>query len=158
MNRIIILIVTILIAIVSCNKDNRSIVNSSNLDSIDVSYSILCQEILNGHGGFDFKQIVIKDDSNWNGVLMKMSDTISNSKYPCTLEKIDFHEHIIIAIFDSIRNTYGSSIDVKSIIETKNNIIINIYKKRKFGLSPAISQPFCIFRIPYTNKPIRFTY
>lgn len=158
MNRIILLIATSLIALISCNKDNGSIINSSNLDSIDVGYSILFQEILNGYGGFDFKQIVIKDDSIWNRVLLKMSDTISNSKYPCTLEKIDFNEHIIIAIFDSIRNTYGSSIDVKNIIETKNDIIINIYKKRKFGLSPAISQPFCILKIPFSNKPIRFTY
>lgn len=73
---------------------------------------------------------------------------------------IDFENKMLIALALGERNSGGYSIQVNSILETKNNININVSENKPGSTcmtSSVMVYPFQLIEIPRTAKRITFT-
>ena len=81
-------------------------------------------------------------------ILRLTTETVDNFK-------IDFSQKQVIVIWGKIENYTPSSINVTSIAEDNNTIVVHTVSEVK-GLGTAQSCPFCIVEIPKTNKNITY--
>jgi hypothetical protein len=74
-------------------------------------------------------------------------------------EKINFDKSQIIAVIDGIRPQVGWSVNIVSIREYSDNIVVSIYVKAPKGLAlDALTRPYQIVKIPVTEKDVVFRY
>jgi len=99
---------------------------------------------------------VINNESDWIELLNKMNSVNSDTTSSFTTTNINFQTHIIIAVFDELRGNPGWIIEIESIIENENNIVVDVINLNPGSIQSAMRQPYQIVRIPITNKPIVF--
>lgn len=87
---------------------------------------------------------------------MNSMDKTNNVTKNFTTTTIDFNKYQIIAVFDNIKTTGGYSIDITSVVENRNNIVVTIKRLLTGDNSTVMTQPFHIVKIPKTTKPIVF--
>lgn len=147
MKNILLILTSVLI---SCSS------NDDNLNK-NVNFSIIGQGQLHGNGAENIEKssLVITNTSFWNELIDKMN-TANNVSDDLAERDIDFSQFLIIAVFDEIYNNGGHSIDIVSIVENENNVIVNIDNKMTGDASSVITQPFHIVKIPKTEKQIIF--
>jgi hypothetical protein len=99
---------------------------------------------------------VINNQNDWNILINNMNSINSDTTASFTTTTINFQTHIIIAVFDEIRGNPGWLIEIDSIIENENNIVVDVINLNPGSIQSSIRQPYQIVRIPITNKPIIF--
>lgn len=99
---------------------------------------------------------VINNESDWIELLNKMNSVNSDTTSSFTTTNINFQTHIIIAVFDELRGNPGWIIEIESIIENENNIVVDVINLNPGSIQSSMRQPYQIVRIPITNKPIVF--
>jgi len=109
----------------------------------------------NGQENISKQNTVIKNTSDWDELMDKMN-SVNNVTERFSETNIDFSNYIIIAVFDEVKMYGGHSIDITSITEHDENIIVSVENLLPGGLAAVITQPFHIVKIPKTNKPIVF--
>ena len=110
----------------------------------------------NGEEGILQKSIVISDQIAWTQMMNSMNRT-NNVTKNFTTTTIDFNKYQVIAVFDNIKTAGGYSIDIITIVENQNNIVVTI-KHFSDGVIAAtvITQPFHIVKILKKRKLIVF--
>ncbi|HLW41081.1 MAG TPA: protease complex subunit PrcB family protein [Flavobacterium sp.] len=91
----------------------------------------------------------VKNQTEWN----QLSDLF----YEDFSANVDFNTHQLIVIFDEPRPDGGYSISVHSITENSSNIIVTVQTHQSDIATQQPIQPFCIVKIPASNKPVSFT-
>ncbi|MDZ7613606.1 MAG: hypothetical protein U5K51_07850 [Flavobacteriaceae bacterium] len=66
---------------------------------------------------------VIIDSNKWNELMTQMN-SVNNVTKDFIETNIDFNQYQIIVVFDQIYGNGGHSIDITTISETENNIIV----------------------------------
>jgi hypothetical protein len=147
--KITILIITIIIGLTSCNKNDDEL----NL----VEFTQIGQNNLYGNGEENItkQNLVISESNSWNELIGKMN-TVNYVSDEFTETDIDFANFIVIAVFDKIYGNGGHSIDIIKITENENKVIVTIENILGGDATSIMTQPFHIVKIPKTDKLIIF--
>jgi hypothetical protein len=139
---------SILFLLTGCNSDDS--------DTSNVPYSVIVQDDhFNGDYNNPKANLVIKDQTEWNKLLLKINIlTTANSIMPDI--DVDFTKYQVIAVIDEVRNYGGYSIDITKITETNNSIFVTVKQLKPSGFNAVITQPYHIVKIPKTDKKIVF--
>lgn len=146
--RQIYLIISILLVLTSCENDD--------LPQSDVQFSLVGK-------GNSFptdkstaqRHLIIKDAKSWNN-LMKEMNTSNNLSKTLRETTIDFNKYQIIAVIDKTQNSGGHSIDIVTLNENRNTIIVKVEKLKNGDYSTKKSRPFDIIKIAKTDKKVVF--
>ncbi len=147
MKNLIIILLTLVITY-GCNKDES---NETEITPILIGKAELFG---NGEEGIVQSNLVISQTEDWNALIEQM-DSVNNTSNSFTEIDIDFSQFQVIAVFDEIRGSGGSSINITKIIENKDDITVFISSYSNNDL-PAVDQPFHIVKIKKTEKPFIF--
>ena len=91
----------------------------------------------------------VKNKAEW--------DQLSDLFYEDFSANVDFNTHQLVVIFDIPRPDSGYTISVHSITENSSNIIVSTQSHKKSDIATMYPiQPFCIVKIPTSNKPVTF--
>jgi len=71
---------------------------------------------------------------------------------------IDFTTHQVVAVIDFWRSSYGWYIDINTINELENEIMVKITstENEKEHILTVMTQPYHIVKIPKMEKPVVF--
>lgn len=145
----VILILIIGFAIFACNDDNTLGNNQENID-----YEILQRGYLSGDRITSNPQNdVITNQNEWS----QLVNLLASEPYDLSSINIDFNSHHILYIMDEPRSAGGYSLNIDNIYENSNTI--DVYVNSSFSDSLEVdmpTQPFCLVKIPKTNKTINF--
>jgi len=147
--KITILIITIIIGLTSCNKNDDEL----NL----VEFTQIGQNNLYGNGEENIikQNLVILESNSWNELIDKLN-TVNYVSEEFTETNIDFDNFIVIAVFDKIYGNGGHSIDIIKITENENKVIVTNENILRGDATYVMTQPFHIVKIPKTDKLIIF--
>lgn len=98
---------------------------------------------------------VITNTTQWNNLLADL-DSTNNVSGSFTETNIDFNQYMVIAVFDEVYNNGGHSIDIISVIETSQNIEVDVEKLLPGNATSVVTQPYHIVKIPKILKPVIF--
>ena len=154
MNKLIIIFLGFLLS--ACNaakqKDADTMNNKNTEKGKDYPYEVLIQD---SHGGYDQPQIlVIREPMALQDIYGKINMTRKPGfPYP----EVDFEIEMIIALCMGKKTTGGYSIGIDSMDEGSDTLLIRVRETEPEGMAAAvISQPFCLIKLPATNKKIVF--
>lgn len=108
---------------------------------------------ISGNENITKENLVINSQNEFNVILNKMQDYTVNS---LTETSIDFDNYTVLAVFDTIKPTYGFYITIETIVENTDSVIVSIVKDGTLTATLEVAQPFHIVKIPKTSKPIVF--
>ena len=146
--------------IVSCNDDEPTPTPTPFIP-VTISSSLIAKRNLNGSEGINQQNTIITNETDWNNLknqidLYYQLFGINYTEQYFEETIINFDNFTVIAIFDQVYPNRGHSIDITSIIEYENNIIITIENLLTGNQFSASSQPYHIVKIPKATKPIVF--
>jgi len=105
----------------------------------------------------DAGNFVIKTQAEWDNLICYRSQFYGDSVVCRHSIDINFDMFQIIAVIDGIRPKGGWSINITSIREYSDDIIVSIYIKGG-GVTDELTQPYQIVKIPVTAKDVVFKY
>ncbi|MDR0368280.1 MAG: protease complex subunit PrcB family protein [Bacteroidales bacterium] len=146
---ICVLLVGFLLA--GCEKDK----GKGAGESVNVPFTTIAQGDLFGGGreGFTKQNIIISTATDWENLKTAMPDNMVES---FAETDIDFSVYQIIAVFDEVKPNGGWSIDVMSITQVANKIVVTLSNVKTGDDTCVITQPFHIVKIPISQKEIVF--
>ncbi|GGD20970.1 protease complex subunit PrcB family protein [Flavobacterium orientale] len=149
----LILIFAAIFSFLSCSNND-----DEPFTPVNIEYELIGIGMLRGAGSEDILpgNYVINSQVDWLELLNKMNSFDSNTTNEFTTTNINFQTHIVIAVFDELRGNPGWLIEIASIIENENNVVIDVINLNPGSIQSAMRQPYQIVRIPITNKPILF--
>ena len=156
----IVLIILILVALMSV------FLSKSKNKGKEISFNDITQDVFieSGEKGYYF----INSDEEWQNLLQNRNLSMNTSKmfisYQNTanddfLPSIDFNNSSIIAVFMGTRNTGGYEINIKNIIETKNNITVTVNEivpDKNCNVLQVITYPYQIIKTQKITKNVDF--
>ena len=122
-----------------------------------VSYVTIAKGSLHGAGeeGIEAQNLIIRNNEAWVLLMSKMNtvNKVSDSFLETT---VNFDDYILVAVFDSVKNTGGHSVDIE-VEKNIKNVAVNVTQTAP-GLiaTTVIEQPYVIAKIPVTNLPVVF--
>jgi len=142
----IILILSLFLSLGCNNSDPQTSFQSTEITPILISKG----ELFNGNYN-PIRHIEKFDNStSWNTFV---ADVWSIATAPDEAI-VNFDEHIVIAAFDVTQPTGGHSIDIVSITENAENIVVVIDKLNNGDATQMPTRPYHFVKIPKTTKEI----
>jgi len=146
--RQIYLILCILLVFTSCDNDD--------LPQSDVRFSVIGKgDSFPTDKSTAQRHLVINDIKSWNS-LKKEMNTSGNLSKSLKETNIDFNTFQIIAVIDKNQGNGGHSIDIVTLNENRNTIIVKVEKLKNGNSSAKKSRPYDIIKIAKTDKKIVF--
>ena len=129
----------------SCSDNNENIVNKA---------PIPVQQIGKGNlrNFTPQNNMVITTSAQWNNLLTTTLDNVVGM----TQNNVDFNQYMVIAVFDQMYTNGGHSIDIITVDENPQNIVVDIEKLLTGDATTIPTQPFHIVKIPKNTKPVVF--
>lgn len=131
----------------SCNNDDNSDFQSSEINFTEIGKGALFG---NGTEGIAQTNIVIDNTTDWQN-LMNQMDLYNDVTTQFSETNIDFNAYTVIGIFLEVKPS-GWEVETENIIENENNITVSTLETEY--VTGVITQPFCIVKIPKTEKTI----
>ncbi len=131
----------------SCNNDDNSDFQSSEINFTEIGKGALFG---NGTEGIAQTNIVIDNTTDWQN-LMNQMDLYNDVTTQFSETNIDFNAYTVIGIFLEVKPS-GWEVETENIIENENNIKVSTIENEY--VTGVITQPFCIVKIPKTEKTI----
>jgi hypothetical protein len=97
--------------------------------------------------------LVIQNNTQWNNLMNQLTPNVT---YQFTETNIDFNNFFLIAVIDNVRPDSGFVVNINSILEYENNIIVTVTSNNMGSGYQVLSRPFRIVKIPIQSKPISF--
>ena len=143
------LILSILLTIYSCNKNDDNQVFPQNKE-----FDVIYNGALSGNGseGITQSNMVINNTNDWENLMSQMN-SVNNLSDNFSETDIDFNDYIIIAVFLEVKSN-GWEIEITNITENENSLVVSTNETEL--ISSVITQPFSIVKIRRTEKTIEF--
>ncbi|KUJ52636.1 protease complex subunit PrcB family protein [Chryseobacterium sp. JAH] len=129
-----------------------------NENNIEYKTPITTQPIGKGNlsGSYVSQQnIVITTTAQWTALLNSL-DSVNNISGGFTETNIDFNQFMVIATFDQVFSNGGHSIDIITVDENPQNIVVDLEKLLTGNATSVVTQPYHIVKIPKSTKPVLF--
>jgi hypothetical protein len=158
----IITIFSFLFLLTGCSNDTES--NGSNgsdneaaAPQSNVTFSLIAQNDLSPDEKNEIPKtyLVIKDGKAWVDFTAKLEVRNKETNY-FTETNIDFTKYQIIAVVDQKYMNGGHSIDITSIMEDRNRIVVKVEKLKPGNIASVITQPYHIVKMAKSNKEVVF--
>ena len=133
---------------------------SKTLKKEEIVFSTISKGVLFGNGieGILEEKFTIKNEKQWQVFLNKIN-SVNNVSSSFSEININFSNHNIICVFDTIRNTGGYAIEIERIFIEKKNLNI-VYNKKEPGpmemVTTIITQPYHIVKIEKRGEDHKF--
>lgn len=135
--------------------------NNNDVDEflpMSISTTLVASDNLYGNGKENIarQNLIIQSNKEWTELMNKMNSAnkVTDS---FTETEIDFSNLIILALFDEIKMNGGYTIEIAGVVENRNDLTINVcHLSPNGGVYAVITQPYCIVKIPKTEKKIIF--
>lgn len=98
---------------------------------------------------------VITTTAQWTALLNSL-DSVNNISGSFTETNIDFNQFMVIAVFDEVFPNGGHSIDIITVDENPQNIVVDLEKLLTGNATSVVTQPYHIVKIPKSTKPVLF--
>tara|TARA_B100000780_G_scaffold252496_1_gene199634 strand:+ start:296 stop:745 length:450 start_codon:yes stop_codon:yes gene_type:complete len=143
------LILSILLTIYSCNKNDDNQVFPQNKE-----FNVIYSGVLSGNGseGIIQSNMVINNTTDWQNLIIQMN-SFNNVSGNFSETDIDFDNYLIIAVFLEVKPN-GWEVQINNITENENSLVVST-NENEFD-SSVITQPFSIVKIRRTEKTIEF--
>ncbi|MFV1951057.1 MAG: protease complex subunit PrcB family protein [Nitrospinota bacterium] len=103
-------------------------------------------------------KLVIKTEEQWKEVWTK----VHALQFPePELPKIDFEKDMIIAVFMGERRSGGFSIEIKNIVKTDKEVVVEVEERRPDPgsiVTMALTRPYHMLVVKTSSLPLRFQY
>lgn len=144
------------------------LLSCSNIDDTFTPVVIAVTDISHGNNltynpDFQGINIVVETSQEWEELKNQLDsfylqigwgNYFTNNNFSET--EIDFNHYTVIACFDQIRETSGYEIEVSSIIEYEDTIVVTVTLSGDGGPGFETVHPYHIVKIPKINKEIIF--
>ena len=133
---------------------------SKTLKKEEIVFSTISKGKLFGNGieGILEEKFTIKNEKQWQVFLNKIN-SVNNVSSSFSEININFSNHNIICVFDTIRNTGGYAIEIERVFVEKKNLNI-VYNKKEPGpmemVTTIITQPYHIVKIEKRGEDHKF--
>ena len=133
---------------------------SKTLKKEEIVFSTISKGTLFGNGieGILEEKFTIKNEKQWQVFLNKIN-SVNNVSSSFSEININFSNHNIICVFDTIRNTGGYAIEIERVFVEKKNLNV-VYKKKEPGpmemVTTIITQPYHIVKIEKRGEDHKF--
>ena len=133
---------------------------SKTLKKEEIVFSTISKGTLFGNGieGILEEKFTIKNEKQWQVFLNKIN-SVNNVSSSFSEININFSNHNIICVFDTIRNTGGYAIEIERVFVEKKNLNI-VYNKKEPGpmemVTTIITQPYHIVKIQKRGEDHKF--
>ena len=133
---------------------------SKTLKKEEIVFSTISKGTLFGNGieGILEEKFTIKNEKQWQVFLNKIN-SVNNVSSSFSEININFSNHNIICVFDTIRNTGGYAIEIERVFVEKKNLNI-VYNKKEPGpmemVTTIITQPYHIVKIEKRGEDHKF--
>ena len=133
---------------------------SKTLKKEEIVFSTISKGTLFGNGieGILEEKFTIKNEKQWQVFLNKIN-SVNNVSSSFSEININFSNHNIICVFDTIRNTGGYAIEIERVFIEKKNLNI-VYNKKEPGpmemVTTIITQPYHIVKIEKRGEDHKF--
>ena len=97
--------------------------------------------------------LVIQNNTQWVTLKNELTQNVTNQ---FTETNIDFNNFFLVAVIDNVRPDTGFVVNINSILEYENNIIVTVTSNNTGSGYQVLSRPFRIVKIPKSIKPISF--
>lgn len=141
--------------IVKIPTSDKSIIVNHTAAPPWVYGTLVAKGSLSGYEEIEKQNIVIQTQEDWMILLNQMNSYYKDPNFLSYFGEISFDTHMVIVVFDEVKNYCCGTIDITDILETETEIKITV-QNLWFGANAAIAQPFHISKIPKTQKPIVF--
>ena len=101
------------------------------------------------------QNMVITTTAQWSALLSNL-DAFNNISGGFTETNIDFNQYMIIAVFDDVYSNGGHSIDIMTVDENLQNIVVDVEKLLTGNVTTVVTQPYHIVKVQITTKPVLF--
>ena len=148
---------TFLLVLLGCSS---TIQPSKTLKKEEIVFNTISKGVLFGNGieGILEEKFTITNEKQWQVFLNKIN-SVNNVSSSFSEININFSNHNIICVFDTIRNTGGYAIEIERIFIEKKNLNI-VYNKKEPGLmemvTTIITQPYHIVKIEKRGEDHKF--
>ena len=148
---------TFLLVLLGCSSTIQS---SKTLNKEEIVFSTISKGTLFGNGieGILEEKFTITNEKQWQVFLNKIN-SVNNVSSSFSEININFSNHNIICVFDTIRNTGGYAIEIERIFIEKKNLNI-VYNKKEPGpmemVTTIITQPYHIVKIEKRGEDHKF--
>ena len=133
---------------------------SKTLKKEEIVFSTISKGKLFGNGieGIIEEKFTITNEKQWQVFLNKIN-SVNNVSSSFSEININFSNHNIICVFDTIRNTGGYAIEIERVFVEKKNLNI-VYNKKEPGpmemVTTIITQPYHIVKIEKRGEDHKF--
>lgn len=133
---------------------------SKTLKKEEIVFSTISKGTLFGNGIEVIleEKFTIKNEKQWQVFLNKIN-SVNNVSSSFSEININFSNHNIICVFDTIRNTGGYAIEIERVFVEKKNLNI-VYNKKEPGpmemVTTIITQPYHIVKIEKRGEDHKF--
>ena len=147
----------LLFGVLGCSS---TIQPSKTLKKEEIIFSTIYKGTLFGNGieGILEEKFTIKNEKQWQVFLNKIN-SVNNVSSSFSEININFSNHNIICVFDTIRNTGGYAIEIERVFVEKKNLNI-VYNKKEPGpmemVTTIITQPYHIVKIEKRGEDHKF--
>jgi len=147
----------LLFGVLGCSS---TIQPSKTLKKEEIVFSTISKGTLFGNGieGILEEKFTIKNEKQWQVFLNKIN-SVNNVSSSFSEININFLNHNIICVFDTIRNTGGYAIEIERVFVEKKNLNI-VYNKKEPGpmemVTTIITQPYHIVKIEKRGEDHKF--
>jgi hypothetical protein len=144
------LILSILLTIYSCNKNDDNQVFPQNKE-----FHIIHNGVLSGNGseGITQSNMVISNTNDWENLMSQMNNSFNTVTDNFSETDIDFNDYTVIAVFLEVKG-HGWEVEIINITEHENSLVVST-NENEF-VNSVITQPFSIVKIRRTEKTIEF--
>ncbi len=144
----------------SCEETSQ---NQTQEDEEIITSSIATELVykgqLGGGGteGIQKQETHVTNTEDWEALLEKM-DSVNSVSENFSNTPIDFTTHTIVAVFDEVRNSGGYDVSITMESTTENQVARICYSAPGSDeiVTLAITQPFCIVKIPISETALIF--
>ena len=140
------LLVVLLLLVVSCDSDDVNPIEFTVIAKGDLSVSPAINQR-------EF-QVVVTDTIAWNDLLSKFDGHRFSTED--LDETIDFERETVVGIFDQVRPLLGFPIEIRSVLDFSDELVITYRPRTRDEGYTAIGLPFVIIKIPVAGKSVRF--
>lgn len=150
MKKYLLLFVCLIFSIISSCSDNE--------DTIESKTSVTIHQIGKGNLMEDYvpqQNMVITNSTQWTQLLNDL-DNVNNVSDGFTETNIDFNQYMVIAVFDQVYNNGGHSVDIITVDDNPQNIVVDVEKLLTGNVTSVVTQPYHIVKIPKIAKPVIF--
>lgn len=132
--------------------------NNAIKTPIELSHSILKTGNLFGAGEENLLEgaIAANNMEEMNSIVLKMNSINEEIKETLVADVHFFDEEMLVFVYDKVRGSGGHTINIKSITETAEEIIIHIENIAPNGpASTVMTQPYVILKTKKSTLPVK---